>query len=65
MTAVLTTDLDDRISKNIPVMQIDRTVDRMKTFVMNRKTVNPIYLKRTICEDKISTVPLSVNGTFI
>jgi hypothetical protein len=66
MTSIFTTDLDDRITKNIPAIQMDRVHDRMKTFVMNRKTINPVYLKRRIDDDCISTFPLRrSDGSFL
>jgi len=67
MQAVFATNLDDRICKDIPQIQMNRKNDRMETSTMNKKTVNPVYLKRKILSDRISTEPLQKrsDGSFL
>lgn len=67
MTAVFASNLTDRVSKDIPQIQMDRANRRMQTLIQNRKTVNPLYVKRKIMADGISTTPLqrSSDNSFI
>jgi hypothetical protein len=67
MATVFASNLKDRVRKDIPQIQLDRTNRRMQTMMMNRKTVNPLYVKRKILDDGITTRPLqkTSDGSFI
>jgi len=63
LAALFGVDYDKKIKKNVPVIQMDRKRDRMRTFVMNRTVFNTVLKKRTVADDKISTSPLMLNDT--
>jgi hypothetical protein len=58
LIAIFGTNYDNRIMKKIPQIQLDRKRDRMKTWTMLKKVINPILSKRLISDDKITTFPL-------
>ncbi|CAG5104569.1 Oidioi.mRNA.OKI2018_I69.chr1.g1345.t1.cds [Oikopleura dioica] len=58
LIAIFGSDYNQRIKKSIPQIQLDRKRERMKTWVMHKKVINPILSKRIICDDKVSTLPL-------
>jgi len=66
LVSVFGTDFNKRVKKKVPQIQWDRTRDQMKTWVFDRKVINPILSKRIIADDKITTLPLRrANGDLI
>lgn len=65
MVALFGVDFDKKIKKNVPVIQMDRKRDRMRTFVMNRTVFNTVLKKRIVDNDKISTSPLMLDNEFV
>jgi hypothetical protein len=66
LAAVFGTNYNQRIKKKVPQIQWDRTRDQMKTWIFDRKVINPILSKRIISSDKITTFPLRrANGDLI
>jgi hypothetical protein len=50
--------MEDKIEKNIPMIQFDQKERRMKTWTMRKRVINSTLKKRIIDSDKISTYPL-------
>lgn len=66
LVSVFGVNYEQRIKKKIPQIQWDIKRDRMKTWVFDKKVINPILSKRIICQDKIGTLPLRrANGDLI
>jgi hypothetical protein len=66
LISIFGVDYNKRVTKRVPQIQWDRKRDQMKTWVFDRKVINPILSKRIIATDKISTLPLRrANGDLI
>jgi len=50
--------MEEKIEKDVPLIQFDHKEKRMKTWTMKKRVINSTLKKRIVDSDKITTYPL-------